>query len=63
MGTASLFDRVLKQELNIHAAWLPVMDGGPRLFNPYPARRAPTLCATRRTRERGADEANAPRVP
>jgi hypothetical protein len=24
MGTASLFDDVLKQELNIHAAWLPV---------------------------------------
>jgi hypothetical protein len=24
MGTASLFDDILKQELNIHAAWLPV---------------------------------------
>jgi hypothetical protein len=24
MGTASLFDDILKQELNIHAAWLPI---------------------------------------
>jgi hypothetical protein len=24
MGIASPFDRVLKQELNVHAAWLPI---------------------------------------
>ena len=24
MGTARAFDRILKSELNIHAAWLPI---------------------------------------